>query len=65
MTSLYDIKEKLRKIPREKPPSFPLLPPHEDVNHPPPAEMKYTWGAADLVQDFTTRWHVRGELLSN
>ncbi len=38
-------------------------PPH-GASHPPPAEMKYTWGAADLVQDFATRWRARGEHLN-
>ncbi len=56
-------KEKLRKNPREQPPPPP--PPHKDVNHLPPAEMKHTWEAADLVQDFTTRWHAREEHLNN
>jgi len=39
-------------------------PPPHGASHPPPAEMKYTWGAAVLVPDFATRWRARGEHLS-
>ncbi len=50
----------------QKPPGKtpPLLPPQE-ASHTPPAEMKYTWGAAVLVQDFATRWHARRKHLSS
>ncbi len=49
------------KIPREKPPS----PPPEDVNHPPPAEMKYAEEAGALVPDSAARWRARGFILAN
>jgi hypothetical protein len=45
------------KSPQEKPP-------RQDVNHPPPAEMKYTGEAAALVPDSATRWHAREEHLN-
>ena len=46
----------------QKPPGkAPPPPPH--ASHTPPAEMKYTWGAAVLVQDFATRWRARKEHL--
>ena len=48
----------------QKPPGKTPLPPQE-ASHTPPAEMKYTWEAAVLVQDFSTRWRARGEHLSN
>ncbi len=38
--------------------------PRQDVNHPPPAEMKYTGEAAALVPDSATRWRAREEHLS-
>jgi len=38
--------------------------PPQDVNHPPPAEMKYTGEAAVLVPDFAARWRARREHLS-
>jgi hypothetical protein len=50
-------KKEMQKAPRESPP--------HGASHTPPAEMKHTWEAADLVQDFTTRWRARGEHLSN
>ncbi len=50
----------MRKKKYKKPPGKP---PH-GASHPPPAEMKYTWGAAVLVQDFATRWRARGEHLN-
>jgi hypothetical protein len=59
ITSLFDVNKKC-KIPQEKPPH-----PAQDASHTPPAEMKYTWGAAALVQDFTTRWRAREKHLSN
>ncbi len=49
------------KNPREKPPSPPL----EDVNHPPPAEMKYAEEAGALVPDSAARWRARGFILAN
>ncbi len=55
----YDVtlwwKQEMQITPRESPPS----PPPHDASHPPPAEMKYTWGAAVLVPDFATRWRAR------
>jgi hypothetical protein len=59
MTTLYVENRKLQKALRETPPLSPA------ASHTPPAEMKYTWGAAVLVQDFTTRWRAGGEHLSN
>ena len=56
MTSFYDEKKGNAKSPQENPP--------HGASHPPPAEMKYTWGAAVLVQDFATRWRARGEHLN-
>ncbi len=58
ITSFFDV-NKNAKSPRETPP------PPQEASHTPPAEKKYTWGAAALVQDFTTRWRARGEHLSN
>ncbi len=44
----------------------PSPPPHPQyASHTPPAEMKDTWGAAVLVQDFATRWRARKKHLSN
>jgi len=48
----------MQKFPGKAPPP----PPH--ASHTPPAEMKYTWGAAMLVQDFAIRWRAGGEHLS-
>ena len=50
--SIFDVNNNA-KAPRKTP---PLLFPPQEASHTPPAEMKYTWGAAVLVQDFTTRW---------
>ncbi len=54
ITSLFDVNNK-RKSPQGDPP------PPQEASHTPPAEMKYTWGAAALVQDFATRWRARKE----
>ncbi len=60
ITSLFDVNKKC-KIPQgDLPPPSP-----QEASHTPPAELKYTWGAAALVQDFTTRWRARGKHLSN
>jgi hypothetical protein len=56
-------KEKLRKSPGKSP--LPPLPPHEDVNHPPPAEMKYAEEAGALVSNSAARWHARKYILAN
>jgi hypothetical protein len=40
-------------------------PPPQDVNHPPPAEMKYTEEAGVLVPDSAARWRARGNILAN
>ncbi len=64
MTSLYDEYRKIARIPREKPPSF-HPPPHKDVNHPPPAEMKYAEEAGALVSNSAARWRAREFILAN
>jgi hypothetical protein len=59
MRSIFEVNNK-RKSPQGNPPSPP-----QEASHTPPAEMKNTWEAAVLVQDFATRWHARKEHLSN
>jgi len=59
ITSLFDVNKNC-KIPQgDLPP-----PPPQEASHTPPAEMKYTWEAAALVQGFATRWRERKEHLS-
>ena len=60
ITSLFDVNNKCKSPQGDSPP-----PPPQEASHTPPAEMKYTWGAAVLVQDFATRWRARGEHPSN
>ncbi len=48
----------------QKPLRRPPPPPRQDVNHPPPAKMKYTGEAAAPVPDSAARWRARGEHLS-
>jgi hypothetical protein len=40
-------------------------PPPQDVNHPPPAKMTYTEGAANLVPDSAARWRASESILAN
>ena len=49
---------------KNPPGKAPSTPPIQYASHTPPAEMKYTWGAAVLVQDFATRWRARREHLN-
>ena len=46
------------KSPQEKPP-------RQDVNHPPPAEMKYAEEAGALVSNSAARWRAREFILAN
>jgi hypothetical protein len=54
ITSLFDVNKKCKSPQGDSPPPHPQY-----ASHTPPAEMKYTWGAAVLVQDFATRWRAR------
>ena len=59
--NIYRLLMSIRKL--QKPPRRPP-PPRQDVDHPPPAEMKYTGEAAALFPDSAARWRARGEHLS-
>ena len=48
-----------KKSPQGEPPPLPP----QAVNHPPPAEMKYTEGAEALVPDSAARWRAKREHL--
>jgi hypothetical protein len=54
--SLSDENRRLQKPPGKAPP--------QDVNHPPPAEMKYTEEAGVLFPNSAARWRARGNHLS-